>query len=269
MARTITEIYDSIVNQVNNDTNLPNASTSMVAKWRLLAAIVAAAIYVHEVLWDTFSAEVENYILNNIPGTVPWYHEQALKFQYGDSLQYVNSRFVYDPVDTTHQIIKRVAVNEVGGQVRIKISKEVSGVPCELSSTEKDAFSTYINKVKFAGTNIAVINYPPDTLKLTLDVVYDALVMKPDGSLISDNSLFPVTDAIEAYIAGIVYGGVFNKTHLVDAIQAAAGVIDPMIVLAEGKADNASTYTTITQNYTFVSGYAVIDTLTVNYIANV
>lgn len=269
MARTIAQIYDSIVAGVNSESDLPNATTSMVGKWRLVAAIIASAIYVHEVLWDTFRTQVDLFAETIIPGTVRWYHEQCLKFQYGDSLQYIDRKFQYATIDETKKIIKRVAVSEVGGQVRIKVSKEVGGVPCPLTTDELTAFSTYFNKVKFAGTNIAIINYAPDQINLTLNVSYDALVLNPDGSLITDANVFPVNNAIDAYIKKIVYGGIFNKTKLTDEIQDASGVIDPVLTLAEGKANNASVFTTIVQNYTFVAGYAVINSLTVNYTANV
>lgn len=269
MARSITEIYDSIVAGVNSESDLPNATTSMVGKWRLFAAIIATAIYVHEVLWDAFRVEVDTFAASIIPGTVRWYHEQSLKFQYGDFLEYIDRKFQYAAIDESKRIVKRVAVSEAGGQVRIKISKEVGGLPCPLSTDELTAFSTYINMVKFAGTNIAIINYAPDQLNLTLNVTYNALVLNPDGSLITEPGVFPVTDAINAYIKNIVYGGIFNKTKLIDAIQSASGVIDPVLTLAEGKADNAAAFTTIVQNYTFVAGYAVINALTVNYIANV
>lgn len=269
MARTITEIYDSIVTGVNSEPDLPNASTSIVAKWRLFAAIIAAAIYVHEVLWDAFRSEVDEFAAGIIPGTVRWYHEQCLKFQYGDALEYIDHKFKYAVIDSNKQIVKRVAVSEAGGQVRIKISKETSGIPEPLSVNELAAFTNYINLIKFAGTNIAIINYDPDLLNIELNITYDALVMNPDGSLITDVNVLPVNMAIDEYIRNIVYGGIFNNTKLIDAVQSATGVLDPVLVLAEGKAHNAANFTTINQNYPFVAGYAIVNTLTINYNANV
>lgn len=269
MARTVAEIYQGIVDEVNASTYLTGASTSQTAVWRMFAGIVAIAIFVHESLWDIFRTDVEEYVNSSLPGTVRWYHEETLKFQYGDTLIYSNRKFQYAVIDETKKIIKRCAVAEVGGQVRIKICKETNGVPEPLSSAEKSAYELYINQVKFAGTNIAVINYQPDLLRIELDVYYDALVMQNDGSLISDPAVFPVVDAINAYVKNIVYGGVFVNSKMVDSVQATPGVQDILISTIEAQAHGASAWTTVTQNYNFVAGYAVIDNLDITYHPNV
>lgn len=265
MARTVQEIYQNIVDEVNASPYLPNASTSQSAIWRMFAGVVAIAIFVHESLWDIYRAQVEEYVNSSIPGTVRWYHEETLKFQYGDTLIYSDRKFQYAAIDETKKIIKRCAVTEIAGQVRIKIAKVSNGVPEPLLSAEKTAYELYINSIKFAGTNIAIINYQPDELDIELNIYYDAMVMKNDGSLISDPTVFPVNDAVENYVANIVYGGVFSNTKLVDAAQLAQGVKDPLIASVKARAHGASTWTTVTQNFTFVSGYAVITNLTINY----
>ena len=270
MARSVSDIKAAIIAEKNAQPALSGlTSTSQTSIWNLWAYIIAVAIHLHERLWDLYRADVEAYINRSIPGTQRWYHEQALLYQHGDSLSWIDGRFQYYPVDDAKRIVKRVAVSEVGGQVRIKISKESGGIPTQLTPAEESAFAYYINKIKFAGTNLAVINYLPDRVKLTLAIVYDPLVIASDGSLISDSSVFPVAAAVEQYLRGIVYGGVFNKTALVDALQVASGVIDPVITLAEGKADSAVSWTTIQQNYEAVSGYFIVDTLTVTYTPNV
>jgi len=269
MARTISEIYESIVTGVNSDPNLPDATTSMVGKWRIIAGIIAIAIYLHESLWDAFKVDMEAFAEDSIPGTIRWYHAQSLAFQYGDDLTYIGLMFVYAVPDVTKQIVTRCAVSEVGGQVRIKISKMYGGVPQPLTIDEEKAFSTYINLVKFAGTNLAIINYYPDQINIIMDVIYNAMLLNPDGSLITDNSVFPVEDAINAYVAGIIYGGVWNRTKQIDAIQNAVGVVDPILTYVEAKANNASIYDEVDQNYTFIAGYAILNDITINYIANV
>ncbi|MDE5986550.1 MAG: hypothetical protein K2H16_04625, partial [Prevotella sp.] len=46
------------------------------------------------------------------------------------------------------------------------------------------------------------------------------------GISISDGSTKPVENGIEEFLKTIKYGGTFNKTKLVDAIQSVSGVTD-------------------------------------------
>jgi hypothetical protein len=288
MARTINEIYLSIVAEKNNQPTINSlqpavdseqqllsdvASASKVADWRLWAHIISVAIWVHENLWDIFKAEVDTIVADAIPGTARWLRNQALLFQYGDSLSWIDNKYQYAVIDTTKQIIKFSAVIETGGQIRLKVAKLVGGVPTKLNSTELAAFQVYINQIKFAGTNVLIISYDPDLLKITYSVKYDPLVLAPDGSLISDPSIFPVENALNAYISGIEWAGIFNFTKATDAIQAASGIVDPVITAAEGK-PYAGSYALINQNYESVAGYMQIDpsfplSSTITYIANV
>lgn len=274
MARTIAEIYLSIVAEKNNQPTI-NAlqptidneqtllndlsSTSKVAVWRLFAYIISVAIWTHENLWDLFKAAIEALIAGAYSGTTRWYQQQALLFQFGDSLTWINNKFQYSVIDATKQIIKRSAAIETGGAVIIKVAKLVGGLPVKLNANEFAAYQAYLAQIKFAGTNISSISYDPDLLKLTLNIVYNPLVLASDGSLLSDSGIFPVEDAIKAYIAGIVWDGTFNLTKLIDAAQAAQGVVDPILTLAEGKAYNGASFGTITQNYQSVAGYMVVD----------
>lgn len=270
MARSVATIKAEILAEKNNQSELSSLnSTSVTAIYNLWAYVIAVIINLLEQTWDLFRAEIDLYIANNIPGTVPWYHEQALAFQYGDQLLYINRKFQYAAIDQDKKIVKRVAVKEIYGQVRIKVSTISGGVPCALTAAQEAAFTTYMNRIKFAGTNIAIINYDADLLQIELTVKYDPLVLDSSGTLISDGSTKPVEDAVNEYLEAIVYGGVFNKTHLIDAVQIALGVVDPICDSALGKANGAGSYSAITHEYEAVAGYMVIDTLTVNYVANV
>jgi hypothetical protein len=288
MARTVAQIYLSIIAEKNNQTSLNAlqpaidseqqllsdvASPSKVADWRIWAYIMAIVIWTHEVLWDLFKSEVDAIVADAIPGTARWLRNQALLFQYGDSLTWIDNKYQYAVIDATKQIIKFSAVIETGGQIRLKVAKLVGGVPTKLNSTELAAFQVYINQIKFAGTNVLIISYDPDLLKITYSVKYDPLVLAADGSLISDPSIFPVENALNAYISGIEWAGIFNFTKSTDAIQAASGIVDPVITAAEGK-PYAGSYAVINQNYESVAGYMQIDpafplSSTITYIANV
>ena len=289
MARTIANIYAAMVAEKQNQPTInslqPNVDTeqhlladittpSKVANWRLYFYVIAIAIFILENLWDLFKADVDAIVASAIPGTARWYQEQALEFQFGDALVWLNNKFQYAVINVANQIIKRSAAIESGGVVYIKVAKLNGTSPVKLAPAELTAFQAYMQAIKFAGTQIGIISYDPDLLKLTLNVVYDPLVLASDGSLLSNAGVFPVEDAINDYIAGIVWNGTFNATKLIDAIEAAQGVIDPVLTLAEGKANNASVFNTINQNYQSVAGYMIIDpanalNTTITYTANV
>ena len=274
MARTISEIYLVIVAEKNNQSTINTlqpavdseqkllsdiTTPSNISVWRLFAYIIAIAIWIHEKLWDIFRAEIDAIVAAAVSGTAPWFQQQALLFQYGDSLVWLNSKFQYATIDTAKQIIKRSATIETGGAVIIKVAKLIGETPVKLETNELTAFRAFIASIKFAGTNVNIISYDPDKLKLILNIIYDPQVLASDGSLLTDPGTFPVEDAINDYIAGIEWDGTFNLTRLIDAIQAAQGVVDPILITAQGKSYNETSFTTIVQNYQSVAGYMIID----------
>ena len=236
--------------------------------------MIAFGIWVHEVLFDKHKEEVEALIEDLIVGTVRWYQAQALLFQYGDSLQWIDERYQYPTIDPLAQIVKRAAVIEVGPQVRIKIAKlDVSGLPEPLTAAELAAFVLYINRIKVAGTDIAVISRVADLLKVTADVYYDPLVLDATGQRLDTPGSYPVEDAINGYIQNLPFNGVFSLTELQDEIQKAVGVVDPRLTTVEAKY-GATPYVSIDRVYTADAGHMVIDPLfplntTLNYIASV
>ena len=277
MTRTISEIYNAMIDEKSNYTQLstllPEAenfnnlktdilSTSKVAIWRLYIYIVAVAIWIHEGLWDLFKDEITQIVIQSIPGTKQWYKAQSLLFQYGYNLEWINDKFQYSTIDEDAKIIKRCSVAEVGAQVQIKVSKLESDNPVPLTSDELSAFNSYLNKIKFAGTNVVPISYAADLLNVTYEVHYDPII--PFATVQAN-----VESAINDYIANLPFDGILNITKLTDAIQVVEGVIDPVFVSAEAKWANAAEYEEFTQNYSSVSGYMNINNLTINYIANV
>jgi hypothetical protein len=270
MAREVSIIQAEILAQISGQSALSGlTSTSQTAIYRLWAYVIAVVMNIQEQLWDVFKIEIESFVANMIPGTIAWYHEITLAFQYGDALEYINRKYQYAVIDESKKVIKRAAVKEIYGQVRIKISGEdLSGEPVQLSTGVQNAFTAYINAMKFAGTPVAVINQPPDLLNISLSIVYDPLVLNADGSLITDGT-YPVEIAIQLFLESIKYGGILNRTKLVDAIQAAAGVIDPVGGTILARTGISQQWITVGQNYEAYSGYFKLDTLTVNYIANV
>lgn len=277
MARTINEIYDAIITEketesvLNGLTPLPDTSqtflddlttTSKVAIWRLWYYTLAVAINVHESVWDLFRAEVEARALEIITGTARWYRDQSLLFQNGDALTYdtATGKYIYNPITTANQIIKRCAVVDTGAQVRIKVAKlnSVTSKPEALTAGEKTAYEAYLEQIKFAGTSTTVTSAAADDFKVDLFIRYDAQVLDATGAKLEDPAIFPVIDAINTYIENIPFNGVLNLTSLNDSIQAADGVMDSVLNSASAKF-GLLPYTAINKNYIPDAGHLELD----------
>ena len=288
MARTTDEIYDALIVEKELQSDLapllPNPETasdllseltsgSKVAIWRLWLRIVAWGIHQHEVIFDAHKAEITAFADTLIGGTKRWLQEQCFLFQIGDVLTYntVTSRFGYSTINTANQIVKRASVLEAGGQLRIKVAKETSGVPEKLDISELSAFQVYISQIKFAGTNVIVTSNDADELQITYTIYYDPLLMDSNGALISDGGVFPVEDAIEDFISNLPFDGVLNLTELTDAVQNAVGVKDPVLVSALARY-GVNPFAAITREYVADAGYMKIDpsnplNTTITYVA--
>lgn len=276
MSRTIKQIYDEIITEKETFSSLnalvPNpdtaqtfltdlTSSSKVAFWRLMFWVLAVAIWSHEQIFEIHLAEVEARGDELITGTKRWYRNEVLNFQYGDALIWDSTRLKYGYAtgSTGPKIVSNASVLEVGAQLRIKIAKDDGAGGLEpLDVTEETAFTTYINKIKFAGTNIAITNINADFLKIVLNIDYDPLTLSSTGELIATPGTFPVIDAVNDYITGLPFDGVFNLTKFIDSIQLSSGVVDAYLTSAQAKS-GAGTYAPTGQNYTANAGYLQID----------
>jgi len=282
MARTITAIYDEIIAEKQSMSELtalmPNpdsaqtlltdlTSTSKVSVWRLWAWLTAVAIWIHEKLWDAFKAEVDAIVAAAIPGTARWYREMCLNYQYNDEMVYENFKFIYNPVDVSKRIIARASATEQGGNVLLKVAKLVNGVPEKLSNDEFLAFTSYISKIKFAGTFCNIISAESDLMNATITVYYDPLLINTSGELLSNTAIKPAEDAVQNYLATLPWDGAMLKSAVVDAVQKAVGIADVELVTLQAKAHNAANYTTVTRRYVSTAGYITVNNLQITYIS--
>ncbi len=231
------------------------SKVSLEAIW---FSIVASAIWVLESIYDAFRGEVEERISSAVLASIPWYHQIALEFQYGDELVFdeETQQYVYPEIDPTKQVVKFAAARDIGGGVLVLAAgADSAGNPKALSSTVKAAFERYLKQRKPAGVILEVASYNPDRVQVYASVQYDPQLIDAGGQLLADPSVRPVDAAIDAYLRGIVYGGVLNKTKLVDAIQGATGVVDVVLDQVKVMPAYASQYTPVDgNNYTSYSG---------------
>ena len=269
MARTIAQIKKGMTDQFMNDPvirekyGLKDGDTfdsvfSTVAMENILFGIFASAAYVLEVLFDTFRAAVDKKIATAVPATIPWYHKVCLEYQHGDKLvlDEATQQYVYEDLDESKKKIKYAAIRDKGAYVYVLVSGEGSdGLPKALSNDIIVAFEQYLAARKPAGIQLEIKTYNPDDIKMTMKVQYDTLIVNPNGSLINNSNIYPVEEAIESYLRSIEYGGVFNKTKLIDAVQKADGVKDVVLNGVLVKSFSEEDYQAVTgNNYESVGG---------------
>ena len=286
MARSIKEIKKSMTDQfmaepvIREKYGLTESDTfegsfSIVSIEAILFGIIASMAYVLEKLFDSFKASVETTIAAAIPATVAWYHKICLEYQHGDQLvlDSATQQYRYEQVDPSKQKVKYAAVRDKGGYVSILVSGEgADGYPIALSNDIIRPFKQYITTRKPAGVQVEIDTYNPDDIKISIAVQYDPLVMNSNGSLINDINRYPVEEAIESYLRSIVYGGVFNKTKMSDAIQSADGVVDFILESVETKPVTAVSFEPVTgQNYSAVGGaFKTVDLRnTIEYVTSI
>ena len=245
-------------------------SFSSVSLENILFYIIAACCHVLEVFFVTHKSDVDAKISRAVVASVPWYHKMALQFQYGDVLVFddATQQYVYASEDVKKQKVKYVAVRDRGTSIQILVSGEKDERPTPLSDDVLTAFKSYMNRIKIAGVILAIRSLPADLITVSATVHIDPLVIDKQGTRISDGSK-PVEEAVENYLKGILYGGTFNKTKLVDAIQSVEGVADVELLSCSYSTDEGRNYKTISgNNYTAVGGSFVASGLsnTLSYV---
>lgn len=273
MARSINEIKKTMTDAFMADADirekygLPADATfdesfSSVSLENILFYIVAACCHVLEVFFDTHKSEVDAKISRAVVASVPWYHKLALQFQYGDSLVFddTTQQFVYAEQDSKKQVVKYVAVRDRGTSIQMLVAGEKDSRPEPLSDDVLTAFKNYMNRVKIAGVVLAIRSLPSDTVSISATIYVDPLSIDRNGTRISDGSK-PVETAIENYLKSILYGGTFNKTKLVDAIQGVEGVTDVELFSCSYSTDGKSFKVISGNNYTAEGGSFVVSGL--------
>lgn len=281
MARSVAEIKKTMTDAFMADETIREkyglserdtfgGSFSSVSLENILFFILAACYHVLETIFDQHKTDVENKISKAVVASVPWYHKMALAFQWGDALVFDEEtmQYGYASVDESRQVVKYAAVRDVGSSVQILVSGSNNGCPSQLSEDVLSVFREYMNRVKVAGVILNISSRESDHVVVNAVVVIDPLVFDGQGRLLRDGSK-PVEEAVAAYLKNIVYGGTFNKTRLVDAIQRVDGVEDVELGACLYKSDSDAGYTEIIgNNYAGMSGSYIADGLlnTISYV---
>lgn len=273
MARSVAEIKKTMTDAFMADATIRekyglsvndtfSSKFSSVSIENILFFIVAACCHVLEMIFDQHKRDVEDKIALAVVASVPWYYKMALAFQYGDSLV-LNDRtwqYEYASIDESKQVVKYAAVRDKGTSVQILVSGGQGGSPVALSNDVLTVFKQYMNRVKVAGVILNITSKESDNVTVMATITIDPLVLNENGELLSDGSK-PVEEAITSYLKHIIYGGTFNKTKLVDVIQAVEGVVDVELEECKYRHANSLEWTVMSgNNYTGNSGsYIPVD----------
>lgn len=274
MARTVAEIKKQMTDAFMADASIRekyglregdtwSGSFSSVSLESIMFFIVAACCHVLEVVFEEYVKVVDDKVSMAVVASVPWYYKMAKAFQYGDSLvlNEDTQQYGYATIDEGKQVVKYAAVRDCGTSVQILVSGEKDGKPVALSNNVLTVFKEYMNRVKVAGVVLSIRSKNADKMVIRAKVYVDSLVINSDGTLISDGSK-PVEEAINTYLANIVYGGTFNKTKLTNAILGVEGVSDVEIGECSYMEDGGTEYTVIKgNNYTALGGCFVSEGL--------
>jgi len=260
MARSISDIKNSLVTQVQQDVTLGPllTSTSKVAIWNLWCFIVAVCQWTIENLQDIFKSDVNNIIATLKPHTAKWYAQKVLDFQFGfnlpaDSDVYDNTG-VDDAAIAASKVVAYVAVVEGDKFLRIKVAGTNGTDLVPLTPSQMSALIAYLQLIKDAGVKLLVTTGNADGLRLTADIYYNALVLNENGNRLDGTGSTPVQDAANNYLKNLPFNGVFALQNLVDQLQLVDGVTLVNIKQASAKYGSLP-YTNFAVYYLPDSGY--------------
>jgi hypothetical protein len=201
----------------------------------------------------------------------------AVAFQYGFSLlpdddKFDNTGHTDDEIEES-KVVDYAAVieqNDSFGRVflRIKLAHDNGDDLEPLTADELTSFTEYMKRIKDAGIRLQIDSLPPDSIRQTWNIYYDPLILKADGSRITDDEPTPVQDVIKDYLKNLPFNGIYAPQYHVDAVQAVSGVVLCDIVSNETKY-GLYEFTQVGTTYVPDAGYLRFesdDDLVINFI---
>lgn len=240
MARSITEIHEALIAEKNARTELAAlTSTSRVAVWRLWLYVVAVAMWAHENLFDLHKAEVLDIISRLKPHTLKWYAEKARAYQHGYNLP--PDTDVYDNTGLTAEqvadslVVDYAAVVNTDSGLRIKLATNNGTDLVALSAGQLAGVVEYMKRIKDAGVRLSITSSEADSLKLSLQIFYNPLVLNETGARLDGGGAFTVQNAVKRYLTELPFNGQFVLAYLIDRLQQVDGVVVPHVLSASAR----------------------------------
>lgn len=228
MSRTIKDIYNEAVKERNKRLELAEFSND--SKLSIMNGITwafAAVIYSFETLLDVFTLDISTAINSRVNGTPLFYVNALLQYQKGDELTVREDglAFGYSEIDETKRIISQVSYSESSSDVNLDnklILKVAQGEKGHLSPVAGDdlvLITSYLNKIKFAGTRIEVTSSEGDVLIPKLSVYYDGAIRETEiYDLIEEklNDYMMTIDFDSSIYVSKIIEAIKNTEHVTD-----------------------------------------------------
>jgi hypothetical protein len=259
MARTQTEVFNTMLAAKAVESSLSRlTSQATTAIWRLILWVCAGAISFFEGLHDQFKTDVQTQIDSQQVGNLYWYQQQILNFQLGDNLVFSGGKYRYAVIDAAKKIVARCAILEendpsVGANLRVKVAKANGTDLVALTNTELTALTSYLLKIRFAGTRFQLFTNNGDVLRIALKIYYDPIIGL-------DTIKINVEKAINDYIQNLEFDGQLAIIKLIDALQKITGVLDVELLNAASKFSAGDAYQSFTRVKVAGGGYFKIST---------
>ncbi len=206
------------------------AEFSILSLENILFDIVAFAVYTLELLFGQHKIELTEMLYNQKSGRLAWYRDKLLRFQFGfnllpDSDEYNNAGATDAEIENS-RIIRYSAATEADDQSRVilKIAGESGGELAPITQAQREAVEEYIERFRYAGIPLTLINYEPDLLYIGMKIYRDPLVLDANGTNIR-TGIQPVIEAINDFLLELPFDGEFVIQSLVDKLQLVEGVL--------------------------------------------
>lgn len=253
MARTIAEIKKEMTDAFLADETLRlkygfdptktfNEQFSKVSLESIIFYIVAASIWVLEVLFDKHTEEVRDTI-DRRAHTLRWYRDKAFAFQYGcdlreDIAEYDNSGLTEEQIEAS-KIITKCSCESVEA-VYPTIQVKACTANGKMNNDQYSAFKSYMEELADAGVKLSIFAMDPDKLGLSLTIMYDPLLINERGALYNDGVEKIVEKYIEEYLSNLDYNGDFYPNMLEKYLMNCVGVKVANVTSAWLKPENGS-----------------------------
>lgn len=238
---------------------------SKVSLESILFYVVASSMWLMESMMHKHRDEVVELVESLKPHRLRWYSHMARLYMHGHQLIRDTDRYDLSGLSNEQiaeaRVVRYAVSTESSTIVYIKVAgADGAGRPAPLSAREFAGFKAYVDEIKDAGVAIEVINQPPDSIRLNLELFVSASFL---GNHAVANQT--VSSVIQGVLNSFPFDGILRLSDIVRALEALSDVEVAVIRAAEVKTYHALEWTNVDGYCRPYAGYWSLDGLGVNY----
>lgn len=250
---------------------------SVVSVESITFYIVAFCAWTLRNVFEDHKAEITAIIETKKPHRPKWYVDKGLAFRFGRALVQDEDYYDLTGIDVAsiagELVVKFCDAVEYQGKLFIKVAGGTATNKTKLSDDVIAALTAYFEEIKDDGVQIVIVNLDADHFACKMDIYYNPMILKADGTRISDG-VDIVRDTIKSFVQnGIPFNGIYRNDQFVDELQNIAGVEIPNLLevttIAAANIDTGE-WISIPAKHIPESGYFKVyadEDLTLNFIA--